>query len=75
MEFKESTLPCYPKGIAYETDKYRVVFYEYSTSWGIISKRSHWRAYTIPDGHHVDGEKEYNTKESAIKACEINEGD
>ena len=62
LDFKESTAPCYPKGIAYETDHYRVVFYEYSTQGAMITERKHWRAYTLPDGRYVDGEKEYSTQ-------------
>lgn len=68
-DFRGSVLPCYLEGKAYETDKYRVVFYEYSTQGGITIQRKHWRAYTIPDGRYVDGEKEYNTRQQAQAAC------
>ena len=68
-EFKESTLPCYPKGIAYETNKHRVVFYEYSTQGSMIREHKHWRAYTKPDGQYADGEKEYTTRQEAENAC------
>ncbi len=68
-QFKESQLPCYPKGTAYETAKHSVVFYEYSTMGGILRERKHWRAYTRPDGMYVDGDKEYTTREEAEAAC------
>ena len=70
LEFKESELLCYPSGIAYENDKYRVVFHEVSTYGGMITMRKHWRAYTLPSGMYVDGDKEYHSKNEAIKACQ-----
>ena len=69
QDFRESTAPCYPKGIAYETNKYRVVFYEWSTQGHMLREKRHWRAYALSDGMYVDGEKEYNTKEEALKGC------
>ncbi len=69
LDFKESTKPCYPKGIAYETDKYSVVFYEYSTQGTMIRPCKHWRAYTQPNGHYIDGDKEYSTRKEAEAAC------
>ncbi len=76
LDFKESTAPCYPRGIAYETDNYRVVFYEVSTSGGMMRECKHWRAYARinglrgkPFGDYVDGDKIYNTRKQAEKAC------
>jgi hypothetical protein len=70
LQFNPSKLLCYPNGKAYENDKYRVVYYEYSLSSSMIHPYLHWKAYTLPNGLYVNGNTEYETKEQAIDACQ-----
>lgn len=71
MQWKESTLPCYEGGHAFENDLYRVVHYSYSCNGGITVERDHWRAYKKADGSYVGGTcMEFKTKDDAMKSTE-----
>jgi hypothetical protein len=79
MEFKQSELECYVDGKAFDSDNYRVVFYEFSSSGAngtYLYPDPHWNAYKRfdskgkPLGRYVDTEHtRYQTKEDAIQAC------
>ena len=77
MKFKQSELGCYADGKAFDSDNYRVVFYEFSSHGGVyLYPDPHWSAYKRfdkkgkPLGKYVDTENtRYQTKEEAIQAC------
>lgn len=71
MQWKESVLPCYEGGHAFENDLFRVVHYSFSGNGGIMIRKNHWRAYRKSTGEYVGGKcVEFTTKDDAIKATE-----
>jgi len=74
LVFKQSKAPCYIDGKAFDTQGeiqfYRVVFYEVSTTGGMMQLHKHWRAYKYPGGLYVNYEKEYSTRKQAERACQ-----
>ena len=65
-DFKQSKSPCYPAGIAYDSDKYRVVEYQYLADGRLVPP--YWKAYTRTDGMLITT-LSFTDKNSAIKAC------